>query len=92
MIGARSTASLRSSLVVRASRTCLDESVAVDEFAHKHVSVCIADDQLAGVAVGGAQVSDPSCVIEGLTGNPFVPTGQRNLPFAARIPIDSDNK
>ena len=48
----------------------------------EHAVVRIADDQLARVPVGGAQIGDAPGIVEGLAGDWFALIGKRDLPTA----------
>ena len=48
----------------------------------EHAVVRVADDQLARVPMGGAQIRDAPGIVEGLAGDRFALIGKRDLPIA----------
>jgi hypothetical protein len=56
----------------------------------EHAVVRVADDHLARVPVGRAQISDSAGVVEGLAGDRFDLVGKRYLPVAMIVPVHAN--
>jgi hypothetical protein len=66
-------------------RGCLGEVVVLED-----AVVRVADDQLARVPVGGAQIGNAPGVVERLAGDRLALIGEGDLPVAVAVPVHTD--